>query len=77
MTDYVPDLKPLADTIGAAQLARLIGLDEALLGELANRARLPFAVSTERGLHIAPGDLAAWLGARRRYAHWLDDTTGG
>jgi hypothetical protein len=49
------------------QLAKLIGLDEALLGELANRARLPFAVSTEKGLHIAPGDLAAWLGARRRY----------
>jgi hypothetical protein len=48
------------------QLAKLISLDEALLGELANRARLPFAVSTEKGLHIVPGDLAAWLGARRR-----------
>ena len=65
--DDVPEEKT---TIAAPQLAKLIGLDEALLGELANRARLPFAVSTEKGLHIAPGDLAAWLGARlarRRY----------
>jgi hypothetical protein len=34
----------MTDTISAPQLARLLGLDEALLGELANRARLPFAV---------------------------------
>jgi hypothetical protein len=65
--------KPVASTIGAAQLAKLINLDEMLLGELANRARLPFQVSTDKGLHIAPADLAAWLGARRRYAHWLDE----
>jgi hypothetical protein len=32
---------PRPTTIGASQLAKLIDLDETMLGELANRARLP------------------------------------
>jgi hypothetical protein len=70
-------MKKPPSTISAPQLAHLIDLDETLLGELANRARLPFAVSTDKGLHIAPADLAAWLGARRRYAHWIDEIPEG
>jgi hypothetical protein len=60
-------------SISSAQLCKLLNLDEPLLHELANRAQLPFAVSTDKGLHINPQDLAAWAGARRRFAHWLDE----
>jgi hypothetical protein len=56
----------MPDIILARELSRDLGIHEAQLRELANDARLPFAVSGTTGFYIRRDDLEVWRAHARR-----------
>jgi hypothetical protein len=56
----------MAEPVAQAELARLLGVSEQDVIEIARHARLPFSISTAIGLHIQRSDLALWQSAVRQ-----------